>query len=393
MSGRFLTAAAVCALLAPAAAHAQSETRASADIYVSGGYSDNPFSSPNGQGSAFGSVAVRPKVAIKSARSTFTIDGDVSLQEYAEHYSLVDSYTGRLRYDGTPSERIQTNAQVSYTDRFIGAFDYMSDTGDISEPDPVIGSDLGLVGTRSRRSAIEGQGGITGRLSERGELAVTVFGADVGYSQANAPQPFDYTSFGGSLGYSHKLNEHSDVGIRLQVSSTNYESILLDDTDVYSAQVTGSTALNERWKLNGSVGVSVAKSPGADEMVSLTGSLGLCNTGERTNFCLRASRSVLPSGVLGTVTENRAEANFNRRVSEHGTVTASASFIHTKTELGATGFTRDYGYGSVGYTHRLTERLSLSASTFYRAVGQGLAARGDDFGGQVGLVYRLGDTR
>lgn len=394
MSARFLTAAAACALLVPAAAQAQSEVSASADVTVAGGYSDNPFSAPNGDtGSAFGQLAVRPKVVVKSERSTFTIDGDVQLQEYAEKYSLVDSYVGRIRYDGTPSERISLNAQASYSDRFIGAFDYFEDTPDISEPDPVTGSDLGLIGTRARRRSIEGQAGLSGRLSERGRIALTGFAADANYS---GPNNFDYTSFGGSLGYSHRLNEHTELGARVSVSSSDYQSVIIDDSNVYSGQATLSTALSERWKLEAAAGVTVSQREGLDDQVSGTGSLSLCNRSDRTTFCVRAARAVLPSGVLGTVTETRVEANLQRRTSEYGTITAAASFVRADSEVGFGSVDRDYGYGSIGYSHRLSERLNLTSNVFYRVLGgtgNPKPPTTDDFGGQIGLVYRLGDPR
>lgn len=391
MIARFLSAAAACALLAPAAAHAQSETSASADIYLTGGYSNNPFSaSGGGKGSAFGSVAVKPRVAVKSERSTFTVDGDVSLQEYAEHYSLVDSYMARVRYDGTPSERISTNLQASYSDRFIGAFDFLSDIPDVTEPDPVTGSDLGFAGERTRRRSIEGQGGVTARISERGELALTGFGADAAYSGGSG---FDYLSYGSSLGYSHRLSEHSNVGLRLSVSKSDYESVIIPDSNVYSGQVTYSTSLSERWTMKSALGVTLTESQGGGNQVTATGSLSLCNRREKSNFCLSANRAVLPSGVLGTVQETRVEANYSLRVSEYGTFNASASFARADSERGAGAADRDYGYASLGYSHRLGERLNLTSNAFYRTITQGNLGSGDDFGGQVGLVYRLGDIR
>ncbi|MBO9714540.1 hypothetical protein [Sphingomonas sp.] len=393
MSRALCSSAALAAcLIAPGVAMAQTETRVSADVYATGGYSGNPFGGQGNKntGSAYGTVGVKPRVELHSARSVISAGGDVQVQHYVRRYSTVDSYSGYLDYAGTPSERLNTRARLSFDDGVIGSYNSFA-TIDPTDPSvPTTGDDLSLFGSRDRRRSYHGQAGATATLTARDQLNVSFHGDVVRFKRLRTVG--NYNGYGSTLGYMRQVSEHAQVGIQGSASLTDYTA--RGNTRVYSLQATGSFNLAASWTLKGAVGVSFLD----DDMTSgtsksLSGNLSLCRNVTRSSICVNVVKAVLPTAVSGTRDQTIADATYRYQLTEHSSINARGSYTHAERKgLGPAG-RNEYFMGSVGYDRKVTERLNVSSSVFYRAIFGGTSTRGDDYGGQIGLTYRFGDPR
>lgn len=385
-------------LAMPAAALAQSETSWSAEAYGSAGWSANPFVGSGDASSGFVQFGLRPKARIRTERDTIDIAADIQVQQYFRRYSTRDNYNVRFNYTGKPNERITTRLGVRYANTIAGAFfdgSSIADPGTPVSPDQV--PDIGLFGTNNRRQSIDLQPGVDIRLSARDQLQFTSFVTTT--TNSGSQQANNFFSYGGSLGYANRLSSRATVGVEAAASAADYRGGL-GSTRVYSVRGTADLVLTERWKLTGAAGASfldtgLANLSGArPSSATVSGRLSLCNTGALDTFCLVASRDVAPSNFAGTSAQSSVAASYRRRVSRYGNVSIQSSF--TDIELGQLqlpGTATRYWASSGEYRYALGERLSITASGFYRAVLGGIANRGDDYGGQIGFVYRFGDLR
>lgn len=418
------TSAFVAAVSVPSAAAAQSESRLSADASVTAGYQNNPFTIQGGNtGSGVVTIDLAPRYQLLTERSAFTVSADADLQQYLRRYGHNENYSGAVDYRGQPSERLTTHARIDLSSAVLGAFGgYLPTiiTGPIglagtgatgtsaattgtgaAAPvvaiDPLVPiTDVGLFGLRNRRRTVRLSGDAGYTLSARDTLTLSAYGEATRYHDLPAG---NYQAYGGSAGYSRRLSDRLTLGLQGSAYAYDYRAGIAD-TRVYSIQATGSGRLNDRWTADGALGVSFVSSQTAlsTRSTSLSGNIDLCRRGPLTTLCLQAARQVSPTGLAGSQYVTSAGANWNKQVGEHDSVVLGGSYSKvggdTRLVSGLLPLQTQYAQANIGYSRQLRERLHLVASANYRQIlGSGDAGRPKDFGGQLGLSYRIGDKR
>ena len=413
------------AALVPSAAWAQTESRLSADVSATAGFSNNPFTVVGSDtGSAVVTIDIAPRYQLLTERNTFTVSADADFQQYLRRYGRNDSYSGAFDYRGRPSARLTTHARLDVSSAILGAFGgYLPGasgtgigglglTGDTTGATTGVGTggvpivtaptalvpitDIGLFGLRNRRKSARLAGDIGVSLSARDSLSVSGYGEVTRYANLGTS---DYQAYGATLGYSRRMSDRLTLGVQGSASSFDYRSGV-SSSRVYSLQATASDRLSDRWTLDGALGASFVNSQTAasTRSTSLSGNFDLCRLGQLSTMCAQASRQVSPTGLAGSQYVTTAGINWNRRLSEHDSVSLGAGYSEvgggTRLVTGVLPLQTEYAQATAGYNRRLRERLGLVASADYRQLlGSGNLGRPRDFGGQIGLSYRLGDKR
>lgn len=390
---RIITLAAMGCCI-PGIALAQTTSKVSAEVYGSAGYSANPFGSiGDDTGSGFGEIGIRPRVELRTERDIFTLSGDAQLQQYFRRYSSFDNYNVALDYAGRPSSKLTTSARVNYANTVVGAFNQSLFVETPETPEvPVTGTDIGLFGQGSRRQNISGSAGLGVILTERQRVNVSAFAADINFQGNQAVGGFatqDYTSYGGSASYSNRLSSTVELGASGSVAITDYRGGL-GQTRSYTGSGTFNIRINSLWTANGSVGVSYVERDIGNSQAAFSGSVALCRRGERSEMCANASRQVLPSAFAGTQNQTGFGVNWRYRLTERGTISAQSSYTDVNGDDSLFSQNLRYWATSANYQHRVSQRLFMTTSAFYRAVYGSAFSRGDDFGGKLGFSYRFG---
>lgn len=396
MSPRCYAALAAAALIAPAVADAQSETRASIDVAPGVGYSSNPFSGTGSDlGAAYAGLDITPSLSVSTARNTLAVTGSASLQQYFTRYSDNTSYRVSADYAGRPSERVTTHLRMDISSSIIGGYDSFAN-GVIQPGGPTVPSptDLGLFGSRDRRRGAYATGDISVALSQHDSVNASAF-----YEAARYRRFADianYDGMGGTLGYNRQLSANTRIGLQGTVSRYDYPGARGQST-VYTVNATGSTKLSQFWTIDGAIGMSFVNSTtiGSTNAASLSGSANLCRQGELSTFCLNGSRSVRPTGLNGTQYVTLAGASWSRRLSSVDSVSLRASYTmeNGSRAIVLPGLRAQYLATSASYERRLSERLRFTASAQYRDIFTSNLNRPADFGGRIGISYRFGDLK
>lgn len=415
-------------------AFAQStETRLSADVSSTLGYSNNPFSiTGSNTGAAFVSVDIRPQLRLLRERSSLTLTADANVQQYVNKYNRSDNYSGGAVYAFTPSEHISGSLSASIQSSLIGSTNAPSNQFAVVSPiDPTApittgtgtgtgaivtnpidispinnGTDIGLFGTGARRRTISGGGSISATLSARDVVNASAFIINSNYSNGANTSNIggllsnldNYTGYGGTVGYSRQFTANIQAGLQGSASKYNYDAAN-GDTSVYSIQATTTARINAYWTLNGALGVSFIERQVGKSDPALSGSVALCRRGVRSAYCLNANRSVQPTGILGTQVSTSIGGNYTYRLTERSNIGASVDYSTNTTPPGLNGpintlgIGTEYGRAMINYDRQLRQRLRFIASANYRQIFGGNLNRPGDFGGQVGLALRLGDYR
>jgi hypothetical protein len=117
-----------------------------------------------------------------------------------------------------------------------------------------------------------------------------------------------------SLGYSRRVSPRATVGGRLAFQYTDYNGP--ESFWTITPQVTGSLLLSERLVASGAIGATFsAVDDGARTRHStgLSANASLCQTGERTQFCGRASVDQQAATVAGPSRAVTAGIDYSRR--------------------------------------------------------------------------------
>lgn len=393
----------------PSGASAQSTARLSADVSATAAYSSNPFSLVGTDtGSPLLTVDFSPRIQIQTQRSTVTVSANANLQQYLRSYGRNDSYSGAVDYVLRPSERTTAHARLDLSSSVLGAFNgYRPAVGTTSgsalpgattPATPFVPvTDVGLFGLRSRQNLARLSGDISFGVSSRDSLTVSGFAEAARFN--TAPQLGDYEAFSGSLGYSRQITDRFTIGLRASASTFNYKTPN-SNSRVFPVEVTVSGRLSERWSVDGAVGVTFVDNDavGSTSQTSLSGNINLCRRGELSSICIQGSRQVSPTGLVGTQYVTGAGVNWTTRLSEKANLSFNANYSKVGSDSvnllpGGVPLQTEFAQAVASYDRRLSERLRLIVSANYRQLLDSNAGRPKDFGGQIGISYRLGDTR
>lgn len=440
-------AALSAAVLLPSAARAQRQERLSADVSASVGFSNNPFATlGNDTGSALLSVDLAPRYQVLTERSTLTLSADANFQQYLRDYGRNESFSGGIDYQVRASERVTAHGRVDVASSVLGTFNSFLPTGTGIGPSgtgigtgtgtgtttgigtgigtgtgsgtgsgsgtgvvPVVPvanltpiTDIALFGLRNRRNLGRASGDVGIGVSARDTLTVSGYAEVTRYDGLDLG---DYQAYSGSAGYSRRVSAQTSVGLRGSASRFDYRTGNAD-SQAYSAEATISARLNALLTVDGALGVTFVNSDAgrSTTSTSLSGSVNLCRRGQLSIMCAQAARQVSPTGLAGSQYVTSLGFNWSRQLSERDNLSLGGTY----SKVGGNGMRLVTGVPGIvqlplqseflgvvaGYDRRLGERLRLVASANYRQLlGGGGAGRPGDIGGQVGVAYRIGDTR
>lgn len=377
----------------PGTAFAQENIELAADVAANIGYSTNPFTEiGDDTGSAVADIQVRPRATWRSERSVIVLSGSAQYQKYFRRYDDAQNYLAALDYRGTPSEHLTTHLGVTYDNSILGSNRGFVGPFDPTQPEvpPVIGSDLALFGSRDRRSSFGVNGDLSFTLSPRDTITPSAYFVRSRYKRFTQG---NYDGYGGTLAYSRQMSERLQLGLQGSAAKYDYEGLAGDST-VYTVRGTASYVFSPRWKVDGALGVSFVDEQTRGSRATLSGNVNLCRLSELSNLCVSLVRSVVPSGFVGTQTETSVGVNYSNRISERGTIIANAAYSKNGNNNPLLLFGgNEYFSASVGYERSINERLRMTANTRYRDVFGVGANRAADFGGQIGVAYKIGDTK
>lgn len=399
----------------PSIASAQSVERLSADVSATAAYSNNPFSvAGTDTGSPLLTLDFSPRFQILTQRSTITVSANANLQQYLRRYGRNDSYSGAVDYVLRPSERITAHTRLDLSSAVLGAFNGYRPTFGATDNGTLPGAtipatsipatipfipvtDIGLFGLRSRQNLVRLSGDMSIGFSLRDSLTLSGYAEAARYN--TVPQFGDYEAFSASLGYTRQVSDRISIGLRASASSFNYKTPT-SNSRVFPIEVTISGRLSERWNVDGAIGATFVdnNAVGSTSKTSLSGNVNLCRRSDLSSLCIQAARQASPTGLVGTQYVTSAGLNWTTRLSEKANLSFSGNYSKVGSDSvgllpGNIPLQTEFAQAVASYDRRISERLRLIVSGSYRALLNANAGRPKDFGGQIGISYRLGDTR
>lgn len=368
------------------------EVTGSIDLSASVGYSNNPFLETGGKGSGYVEGTIRPNLAVTDDRGQTNFGAYYSRQEYFRRYDGTNSYGVSGQGKRRLSENVDVRALLAFDSSIIGAGD--PDGNQVIDPGLPPNPDIGLIGVRQRRKLLSSSVGMTVRPSARDSVSVDLNASQTWYGNR---QPFnlDYVTYGGQVGYSRALSERSTVGVSVAYTEIDYERAG-QDARIITPRVTYSTSFAPGWTLNAGAGVSISTLKlltGNETSTDFAGNIEVCREDQLGNLCFGGSRTSSATGYGGVRQATDLYLRYNRRISEKGSMHADVSYsINDRNSAALIRGKQEYLTASAGYSHRLSERLSLNADAGYRDT-YGLFSPRADIWGRLGVSYRLGDRR
>lgn len=367
-------------------------TTAGADVSLNGGYASNPYLATGGN-TASGTVTARvePVVTITSPTTTTTLSGGVAETAYSHRYHDTTDYWGAFSFQDRLSPLSTLGLKGGYSRRTSNSLEPIlsplpSDQGG-QIIDPTIAQNIGR-----KVEVLNGSADFQSQISPRTLLQLQVFGADVRYPD-RVTTNYDYTNYGSVLQLSQALDERITLGASFSASKSDYSEAIFGKATQFSPSLTTKIKLTPRLLLSASAGATFSKVDATGLSFTRThfsGSASLCNTGARSHLCANARYAVSPTAFSGLSNVTSLGADYSYLLSPLSQITAQFNYSYTKS-LGA-GITHDYGYssGEAGYSHKLTERLSIEAKAGYTSPFKSTVARKANIRGSVGIKFRLG---
>lgn len=369
------------------------------------GYSTNPqlsFGTNRGAGDGYVSLhAVHTRI---TARTTTLLSAFAQETAYTRHFGSNQSLSVNARHDAAVSEKLRLfiDGNASYDKNglldtrilSIPSVPVLPGTPDIPPQILPPGSDFLAVTGRHYYFSADAGGQLS--LSPHDSLDFSsgvqrsVFrsrGADTGYWAIPA-----------AIGYDRQLSPRADVGGRVAFVYTNYDG----PTRIWTVtpQLTTSLRLSERMSLNGALGVSFAS---VDDGVQtrhstgLAGSVALCNAGEHSHLCARASVDQQTATVAGPAKTISADLDYSRQLNANSSIALSVGGSHFSQPIsvitGQSFSTSNYYRAAASYTRGFGHRLFGGVNFAARKVTERGPDPKADLNASLFIRYRFGDLQ
>jgi len=378
-------------LLASQTAHAQ--TLAGGQVDLNAGYSSSPFGGGGSSGGAgTGSARLAGRVRNTHETGTVDVDGSVTRTEYTRNYDGKTDYNASARLQEKLSER--TNFSLS------GRFDSLvvdNGNGLLSPIQPgndpalplIIDPSAGFL-QRQRRNSYGAGLSLSHQFSEFDTVSVSANGTATRAEGTGTIREYDYVTAG--LAYSHQFSDRLSLGGNFTAARTNYLGGRLGDARSYSPQLNATLKLGQGWSLSASGGVTFTESDifvGKRKSTAASGSFQLCKRSEsRFNACLSASRSVVPSSLGSVSNQTSLGALASYSLDEFSSINGNVSYA--RNSASGTIPPQDSLYSSIGYSRRLTSRLTGNVRGGYSDNFSGFVTSRSNLSASVGISYRIG---
>ncbi len=387
-------------LLLLTSGNAMAYTKASAAVALDGGYSSNPYNSRRSSTSS-GTLAatVTPSVIISAPTGSVRLSGMVRHTEYAQLYSGTTDYNvaASSGFSISPLTSINGNASFSSTVRNslypARGSDVVSPDDPVDPEDPIIDDPSGATNFARRTNRFSGNVGLSTTLSPYDSLSVTAIGSKVSIS-GPSDLARGYSNYGGGLTYSRLVATDTTVGLSVNVTRSQYQREGTGSSTQIAPSLVFSTMLAPRLSLRATAGVTFSDTElllGSRKRSSFSGSINLCNKGDRSNLCANASRSVSPSSVAGTSTVTLAGLSYGYQLDPRSRIAVNLSYTNAQSLAGLGRVRSAYGRANVNYSRKLTQRLSGVVSLIYSNPFNSTVQRNANVSGTVGIRYSLGE--
>ncbi|MGB5076789.1 MAG: hypothetical protein WBO17_04855, partial [Sphingorhabdus sp.] len=284
--------------------HADTQTRATVDVSVSGIGDSNPFLEQNGDSTASGNIKIDPAVYWEDESSTVIVDGSLRLAQYTNRYGT--DLGGRVGVQGNQKldERTSMFARAGYQSTRSSIRDsFFQNTSAPLDPESfpqVALTDVTIAGSRVRVKTLDASAGVDYALSPVDQIG---FSADTSYSKFGGASGTDYRTGLGRLQYGRRLSERTVFTASVEAGVADYIGQAIGDAKIISPTIGIESKLSERLRWTASVGISYA-SIDADNNITrnnvyLAGEFSICDAGLQSTFCGSLSRSAQPTALGG----------------------------------------------------------------------------------------------
>lgn len=402
-----------CILASPSLAQAQEGTqepggtRARIDISTGAEVSSNPFLTEDGSEAASAYIAIDPSVFLEDGRHETVLRGSFRLSQYTNGYGQDESASARIESNRALSERTSLGLQASIRSSRSNLRNALSDLANSSLangagvfPEPAE-LDPTIFGTRGRTTSIATSASIEHALSPIDAFQAAAFFQNSDYDEDVGN---DHTDVSLLLGYSRQLTPRTAIGLKGQLSLTNYEERTggnvnaFGDANVYLLSGQVEHTINNQWEIQAGIGVNLIDQElgqtGNETDIFLAVDAALCRSGMQTRFCVTVSRSATPTARSGVTNVTSIGLSSEFRLSGDDTFSISSYFGRTEENrvdlLVNDAAPRNVLGGVARFRHDLSDRASLLVQSSYSDTESSLQNVGADFSVSLGISLRLG---
>jgi hypothetical protein len=365
-----------------------------AGIGVSGSleYSNNPYLLTTPDADAVRArISVSPYIEERTARSSLRVSADASWSAYNRRYRDAIDLATQVGYSNRLSEKFSIRAGVGLNSSLGSRFS----TSEIFEPPsttnnlpPII--DLTLIGFQDRTTQAQANAGLTYSIDNRNSLSISYDGSVTRYPRSAGRS--EYSNIRQNVSYSRVMSSRVNVGASVSVSRVNYFGGPLGDAVIISPSLDGTFQLAQRWTLSTGIGFSSSRvdvGPFKLSSTDLSGSLSVCRTDTRTNFCVNGARSTAASSFDGVRTTTTAGLSYSYRLNARDSISASGGYSRSSAPKRQVGPPTDYLSASTNYSRRFSNRMTgnitggFSRSSFVGTRSSAFAS--------IGINYNFGN--
>jgi hypothetical protein len=294
------------------------------------GYGSNPFVRPGvSQSAGLGSVTFSPKLVYEDPKSTTTLSGQYSRDQYFSRFGHTDMLdVGLERKDQLTAYLASTlDARFSSTNKAT-----------IADPTLIDNEPLNL-GRRTYRTngqyQLQWQATARDQFSYGAQIEHLAYGRD--NSGLTTRLASNYTQYSVNGGYSRAVDARTMVGAQVSVSAVR--SQLYPDSRTIQPSITAKRQLNAVWSFDGHIGVVLqhVSGPFASSTTSLGYGANLCGAYPRTNICITVNRDTSASGYGALRTTSGVSLTWGRKLTEHSNLSFSANFYKSNSDQSLTG--------------------------------------------------------
>lgn len=354
------------------------------------GYGSNPFVRGGvTQASGFASGSFAPSLVYQTARSTTTLDGSYSRNQYFTLFGHTDSALASLKRVDLLTAHLVSTLSASFTS---------TNNATITDPAAIDNEPLNI-GRRTYHSSgqyqLQWQASAKDQISYGAQIEHSSYG-DATKSAISNLAASSYTQYAVNAGYNHLVDARTTIGAQVAVSTVR--SKLYPDSRTIQPSLTAKRQLNAIWEIDGHVGVVLQHvyGPFANSTTAIGYGVNLCGTYPRTHLCVNAQHQTSPSGYGALRTNSSVGVDLTHDITEHSHIVLSASYYKTSSSKALLGPGAALApkaralIASEQYDRDLTQRLSAGFGATYQWRDSGLSGSGHAVSASVHLRAKLG---
>lgn len=291
------------------------------------GYGTNPFLRQGiTEGSLFASGTVAPRLTYRESRSTTTLAGSYTRDQYFDSLGYTDSLSASV----TRFDQLAQNLSSTITADYVTsnrAIDY--GVYDVSD-EPLVDDPLSI-GQRTHRYGgnyqLQWQATAVDQLRYGASYSHLSYGGGARGALVGAS---GYDQYGVNGAYGHALDARTTVGA--QISLNAVRSKFYPDSRSIEPGLTIHRQLDAVWTIDGNVGLVLQRTYGplGGSSTSLGYGVDLCGKYPRTRVCISGSRGSQPSGFGGLRTSTQIRTTVSHDISEHSRINIAGSYSQSR---------------------------------------------------------------